>query len=106
MLQPLEAFKAGFLLTCADLDMDGPAVTRGLTKLAQLLDALGSVGTAALAAPVLVGAGAGWLGNETVAPGLDAEDYRKMELIEELRRYARRAKLKQNVKTVRAPVKM
>jgi hypothetical protein len=75
-MTPREAFKIGFLTTCADLGLNGPQAAALMTKAAGLLEKqalglgdLGSlVGTTALTVPVLAGAGMGYLAHRAAVP--------------------------------------
>lgn len=120
MLTTREAFKAGFLLRCAEEGLSGPAAADRMRKAAGLLDKQGLFGlpsagdaasaagglgnlamTAGIAAPVLAGAGAGYLAHRATSTDVDEEDVRKRELIEELRHYTRRAREQQKRRTLR-----
>lgn len=121
MLTTREAFKAGFLLKCADLGLSGKEATECIQKATELLtkqafmgqdtlsgfagSTLGmgrNLGTmAAISLPVALGGAAGYLANEAVSPEVDEEDVKKQEIIDELNHYARRAREKQQSKTLR-----
>lgn len=108
-----EAFKAGFLLGCADLGLSGPE-TAELTKTAAafLLKDAGLSDTATQAAgsglnilkqvgiglPIAAGAGVGYLAHKALHPDVDADDVRKHELIQELRHFARQARERQRAR--------
>ena len=110
MLSPREAFRIGFLLRCADEGL-APQEAHERVKSAQAImkqagivgDVLGhgksllSTGGAGLIAlPLMAGVGGGYLAHKAVEDDTDIEDLRKRELIEELKRATRHAKLKKH----------
>lgn len=117
-MTPREAFKFGFLLACADRGESGEQVQRCMAKAAALLKGAGLPGlgdvasaaqplgnlaaTAAVALPIMGGAGLGYLAHRAAVPEVDEDDIKKQELIEELKHYARRAREHQRVKALRA----
>ena len=124
-MSPRDAFKFGFLLKCAELGLDA-AGTRSLfdeaiEKVAgdggnlwgmgkDLLSGLQHLGGWGLAAGVGAGAGTGYLAARMTEPDIDAEEYKKMELIAALRqhaahanRVAQRLRLRSASPSVRSP---
>lgn len=112
-----EAFTVGFLTRCADRGLNGAETSVRMQKAALLLEkraflgqdtltsALGSgvQGATALGVtlPLLAGAGIGALAHHATTPEVDEEDVKKQELIDEFRHYARRAREKQQARTLR-----
>jgi hypothetical protein len=101
-----EAFKFGFLLKCAELGLDAAGtrafVDEAIEKIAadgigiwgkgkDLLTGLQHLGGWGLAAGVGAGAGTGYLAARMTEPDVDAEEYKKMELIAALRQHAAQA---------------
>lgn len=99
-MSPREAFKFGFLLKCAEAGLDAAAtrslVDQAIEKIASdgvglwgkgkdLLSLLQQLGGWGLAAGVGTGAGLGYMTAKMTEPNVDAEEYKKMELIAALR---------------------
>ena len=106
MLTPLEAFRVGFLYKCADDGLTPDQIRQRVEVAASLVEKhagllgdlgsaasqLGTWGTAgAIAAPIGVGAVGGYMAHKLQEDDLDEDDVKQQELIDEMRRWARRA---------------
>lgn len=92
-----EAFKAGFMLACADMGLDGKAAASLVQKAATFLGTAGALAAVApVVAPIAVGAGAGLAAYGASRPLEDVDDIKTQELIAELKRQAERVKQRQN----------
>lgn len=109
MLTKQEAFRVGFMLSCADRGLDGAQLQNHVLKAASLikhafpgLDGVADLaGTAVVAAPIAAGAGLGFLAHEATNPEVDADDVKVRELIEEYRRHTDHARKQQARRTLR-----
>jgi DNA-binding LytR/AlgR family response regulator len=120
-----EAFKAGFLLRCADAGMTGAEVAATMQKAAEIVEkrglsveglASGAAGLAspvtnfaqnallfgAIGAPIAAGYGVAHMANEALNPEVDEDDVKKQELIDELQHYARQARERRSALSLRA----
>ncbi len=110
MLTAREAFKVGFMLKCAEAGLSRAEIEACMVKAAGMwgditsaaAPVMNAVGTASIAAPILAGAGVGYLAHRSATPDIDENELKTQELIEELKHYARRAKEHQRVKAMRA----
>ena len=110
-MTPREAFKIGFLMQCADEGLSGEQTAGRISQLADRLEKAAGLGdvldtaksglVTSLAIPVAAGAGIGYLAHRAAVPEVDEDDVKKRELIDEFRHYARRARDKQKVRSLR-----
>jgi hypothetical protein len=111
-MSPVDSFKVGFAMRCAEEGLEPLEVQNRLANASELIKraegGLSSVlGTglpltaiAAAAAPVALGAGLGFAAHHATESDVDADDVRKKELINELRHWTRRAKWQKSMKTL------
>jgi hypothetical protein len=113
---PREAFIVGFLTRCADEALTGSEVRARIEKVACLIEkrafswgdtALGGAGWlgnaglfSAVAAPVALGVGGGYLAHKATEDSITEEDFQKKELISELHRWARRAREQKRMRSL------
>jgi hypothetical protein len=110
MLTAREAFKVGFMLKCAEAGLSKAEIAACMAKAAGMWSDAASaassvgnaVGTAGIAAPILLGGGLGYLAHRAATPDVDEGELKTQELIEEFKHYARRAKEHQRAKAMRA----
>lgn len=104
-----EAFKVGFLLGCADQGLNGEQAKELMHKAASLLEKVALLDwlppaalTAGVSLPVIAGLGAGYMAHSIGQEDVDAEDVQNQELIDELKKWARRARESTHTKKMRA----
>lgn len=115
MIEARDAFKLGFLQRLAEEGLTGPEIGRRVSTAASLLKnaslselitkpmgmGLNAGMVTALAAPVALGVGGGYLLHKANEKPIDEEDVKDTEMIDEYRRLARVAKLNARLKLLR-----
>jgi len=107
-----DAFCMGFFARCVEEGLSKEAAEARLTKLDQVKTAvfglgqtIKDVGTFGLAAPVVLGLGAGGLlgygASQVTAPDVDADQVRAQEISDTYKLYAQRAAAKRRLRSYR-----